>query len=206
MYADIDPIQIGTVKIGFLSPFGTEIKQSEVPVFFNPRTGYAFLDFFQDLTTYHQYWDGPSRQAFISALERYKTDYDARDLNLSRTKSRRVYGTLNGFIDWGNIKRMLNNRGYPKINLGYTFHKNSPYFTITQQDTKNIKIPDGANTGSSPYIVIYFTRSMAEDLAALFDQNYLMSQLPVYAQPVSASSGTEEAPLPPANGIQPDAY
>ncbi|MDR3337307.1 MAG: hypothetical protein LBT16_08900, partial [Treponema sp.] len=205
MYADIDPIQVGTVKIGLISSFGIEIKQSEVPVIFNPRTGYAYLDFFQDLTTYHQYWDGPGRQALINAIERYKTDYEARNLNLGRAKARRVYGTIEGFADWGNIKSMLNNRGYPKINLGYTFHKDSPYFTITQQETKNTKVPDGANAGSSGYVVIYFTRSMAEDLAALFNQDYLMSQLPAYARPSSAS-GTEDAPLPPVNGIQPDVY
>jgi hypothetical protein len=205
MYADMDPIQIGTVKIGLLTPFHTDMRQSEVPLFFNPRTGYAYLEYFQELTTYRQYWDGPGRQSLINALERYKTDYEARNLNLGRGKAIRVYGTLNGFIDWGNIKSFLNNRGYPKVLLGYTFYKDSPYFSITQRDTKNVNVLDGTNAGFAPSITIYFTRSMAEDLVALFDQDYLMSQLPAYARPSSAS-GTEGAPLPPVNTIQPDAY
>jgi hypothetical protein len=176
-YADLDPVPAGTFKVGVLRPFTVNIKQLEIPLTFNPRTGSVYFEFMYDLATYREFWNVENRRAFLSALDRYKADYDARNLNLKRNKSLRAYGTVKATIEWGLIKRMLNNRGYPNYDLGYTFRKDSPYFSVYQRATANIHA-SGDNVNNSIALTLYFTRAMADDLAALFSEDHLRSLLP----------------------------
>jgi hypothetical protein len=202
-YADLDPIPAGTFKAAVLKPFAFNIKQIEIPLTFDPRTGSVYFDFFYDLVTYREYWSVENRAAFIAALARYKADYEAKNLNLSRNKSRRAYGTVKGSIAWGVLRQMLNNRGYPNFDLGYAFRNDSPYFTIYQREAPNVHA-SGDNVNSSISLTLYFTRAMADDLAALLSEEYLRSLLPSSVQPSAYTEGGE-VPVD-KDEVIPDAY
>jgi hypothetical protein len=181
MVADIDPIPAGTIEAGYTKMFSSRILQMEVPLTYNPRTDSVYLEFRYQTVNYRQYWDLPSREVFIAAVSRYKEDYDARNLPSGR-RSRRAYGSVPAMTEWATIKFTTVSQSYPRIDLGYVFENNSPYFITTQQEAKNVL--DSTANNSSIRIILYFTRTMAEDLAALFDRDYLRSLLP------GSSSGT----------------
>jgi hypothetical protein len=194
--ADIDPIQVGTFSVGIVRPFTFTMKVLEIPVTFDPRSGYVHFQFSYDISTYRLYWDAPNRQAFIVALDQYKEDYQAHNLNLSRSRARRAYGTINGFADWGTLKSMLNLRGYPKVELGYAFRDNNPYFIINQRETKDIS-QNSSGERRSINLTLYFTRAMAEDLARLLDPDHLLNLIPPEYRPAPREDPLIEDKTPP---------
>lgn len=198
MTADTDPIEVGTVIAGTPGMFTSQIRQVEILLVYYPRTDTVAFQFPYQTVTYRQYWDTASRQALISAVSRYLDGFDTRNLPvMSRSKMRRAYGSLQFVIEWGSIKSMLSSQGSPRVELGYAFNKESPYFVITQRETKNI-LSTGNDHLTSLKLDIFFTRKMAEDLAAAIDQQRLLSVLPAPGAP---------APAIRTNGeITPDEY
>jgi hypothetical protein len=70
--------------------------------------------------------------------------------------------------------------GYPNYEMGYVFkedssRRESPYFTIFQRESKDILMENDTIEGKSANIFVYYTRAQAEDLANIFDQEYLLS-------------------------------
>ncbi|MDR0375141.1 MAG: hypothetical protein LBH85_05395, partial [Treponema sp.] len=139
MIADIDPIEIGAVTVQFDKFLSSSIETKEAKVFFDPRVNAVYLMFKYQTLNYLQYWDKPNRAAFIAAFERYKSDYDAKALLTKDSKSRGIYGNLQGMTVWSALVSSFSERStaYPKIYIGYSFKKNSseqiaPYFSTLQ--------------------------------------------------------------------------
>jgi hypothetical protein len=178
LIADMDPLEAGIVDGGVMAYFPTRIKQIPLTLSFDPRSNTVYMQFSYQTVTYRQYWDPPSRVRFISAVERYHADYEARNLpERKHRRSRRAYDVLDGLTEWGAFKFMINARSRPKVYLGYTFRENSPYFLITQMSAKNERSTTD-DEQNSLQIELYFTRAMAADLARLFDQDHLASLVP----------------------------
>jgi hypothetical protein len=99
-------------------------------------------------------------------------------------------------VEWGTFKFLVNSRSYPKAYLGYVFRDNNPYFMLTLLPAKNVRREDSAGQNNSLRIELYFTRTMAEDVANLFDQEYLLSLLPESVK-VQPAAGPRGAPVVP---------
>ncbi|MDR2403519.1 MAG: hypothetical protein LBD78_05770 [Spirochaetaceae bacterium] len=178
LVADMDPLDAGMADGGVMAYFPTRIKQIPLTLSFNPRDNVVCIQFSYQTVTYRQYWDSANRVRFISAVERYHASYEARNLpERKRLKSRKAYDVLKGKTEWGTFKFMVNARSYPQVYLGYIFWDDNPYFLVTQMPAKNeIAVTDEEH--NSLQIELYFTRAMAEALAKLFDQDYLVSLVP----------------------------
>jgi hypothetical protein len=176
MIADVDPIPAGTVDAGVKRFFTSRLKNTPLTATFIPRDNTVYLQFMYETVTYRQYWDAPARQRFITAVTQYKADFDAKNLNGRSSQSRKAYGSFKSKTEWGQFKFMVNSTGYPRVELGYIFNNNSPYFIITQRSAQNIKRENDTPNGSL-FIELFFTRAMADDLVNLFNQQYLVSLL-----------------------------
>jgi hypothetical protein len=184
--ANLDPIPAGSIEAEFPRMFSSAVEKKAITVVFCPRDNTAYLEFKHQTVTYRQYWTQANRAAFIAALERYKGDYEVRNLVDRPYRTRRLYGTLKGMAQWGyplNLSILvlqLNSMGYPSYEIGYVFkedssRKESPYFTVFQRECKDTLMSNDVMEGKSSNIFVYYTRAQAEDLANIFRQDYLLS-------------------------------
>jgi hypothetical protein len=179
MTADVDPIEAGAIIAGVKPPFSSRLRQVEVQVTYHPRTDTVVFQFPYQTVTYRQYWNTHNRETLLAAISRYQTDFAAKNLPaLRRGKMRRTYGALESITEWGTFKFMVASRSYPKVELGYTFNQNSPYFIITQLEAKNELATSDNTRTNSLRLTLYFTRAMAEDLAAALDRSRHLALLP----------------------------
>jgi hypothetical protein len=174
--ADMDSVSIGSAAMQFDKFFSSSIEKKEVEVWFDPRIDSVYLQFRHQTIVYKQYWDKSNRLQFITALEKYKKDYEAKNLNLKGARAGRVYGVLDGRLQWGQFSSsiFMNAESLPRVELGYMFKQNNPYFTVHQLAAENI-FNTSDEKKESMGITIYFTRAQADELAKLFDQQYLLS-------------------------------
>jgi hypothetical protein len=173
MLADMDPIPLGSVGIGFEQLFSTALDTKEVPVQFNPRDDTVSLEFRYQTVIYRQYWDRAGREQFIAAVQRYHADFEERKLSTKASKSRTAYGSTSGKAEWGQFAFSVNARSYPRMDLGYRFRGNNPYFTVVQREAQDRIMPSGDTSRMSLQITTYFTRAMADKAATFFDPEYL---------------------------------
>jgi hypothetical protein len=179
--ADLDPLPAGTIEAGIIKPFSTKVDKISIPVSFDPRTNRVCLEFSYEFVPYRQYWNAANRLALITAAKQYQTDYLNKELPAgNRSAAAKRYGSIKAEAVWALFKFTTPARSYPRIDLGYRFQNNSPYFTITQNSAPNMEVSDQNKRANSLFIVLYFTRSLLGELAAVFDQDYLISLLPEY--------------------------
>jgi hypothetical protein len=196
--ADMDPVSAGLIDAEFSRPLSSAVSKREVDVYFCPRDNTVYLEFRHQGMTFRQYWNSSNRSAFREALEKYKVDYQDRSLIDRANRTRRIYGTLQGMIQWGfspQIKGFglaLGSQGYPHYDLGYAFKRDSstggetPYFTVFQEQSTNVLAV--SDPGQSLYLFIHFTRAQADNLVLLFDQDYLLS---LVRSPVPSAAGSD---------------
>ncbi|MDR2742771.1 MAG: hypothetical protein LBB98_11555 [Treponema sp.] len=188
MTADIDPIEAGTITAGLPAFLTNRLRQVEILVTYHPRTDTVVFQFPYQLVTYRQHWNTVNRETLLAAISRYQSDFAAKSLSImSRSKMRRAYGVLDSVTEWGTFKIMINSRARPKVELGYAFEQNSPYFVITQREAKNENASGDSGANTSLRVSLYFTRALAEDLAAALDRSRLLSLLPGGRAPESGS-------------------
>jgi hypothetical protein len=184
--ANLDPIPAGSVEAEFPRILSSAIEKKKVNVVFVPRDNTVYLEFKYQSVTYRQYWNPENRARFREALEKYKADYEARNLVDKPYRTRRLYGVLKGMTQWGyplNLSILvlrLNSMGYPNYEIGYVFkedrsRRESPYFTVFQRETDDILMNNDNIESKSANIFVYYTRAQAEDLVNIFDQDYLLS-------------------------------
>jgi hypothetical protein len=175
--------------------FSSRLRQTEILLTYHPRTDSVVFQFPYQTVTYRQYWNTINRETLLAAISRYQSDFAAKNLPvMSRSRMRRAYGTLEAVTEWGTFRFMVNAQAHPKVELGYTFEQNSPYFVITQREAKNEFVTNDDMQNSSLRVTLFFTRAMLEDLAAALDQSRLLSLLPATLLP--SSGGPID--LPPA--------
>jgi hypothetical protein len=179
MVADLDPLSVGSAEAEFNRLFSSRLDKQEMEVIFYPRYNEVALNFRYQLTNYRQFWSQEGRELFIKALESYKADYAARNLDRKASKTRRVYGKFKGKLEWLYTKFSNVNVSYPTVELGYSFQgergRESPFFTVSQSSAEDASPSqsDESRLGSVP-VYLYFTREQAEVLAALFAQDALL--------------------------------
>jgi uncharacterized protein YcfL len=199
--ANMDPIPAGSIEAEFPRLLSSAVEKKEIDAVFCPRDNTVYLEFKYQAVTYRQYWNQANRAAFREALEKYKGDYEAKNLADKPSRTRRLYGTLKGTAQWGyplNLSILvlrLNSMGYPNYEMGYVFKEDrsrraSPYFTVFQRECKDILMSNDAMEGKSSNIFIYYTRSQAEDLANIFRQDYLLSLI----RPAQAGEAGDSEP------------
>jgi hypothetical protein len=181
----MNPISVGAVSGQFQKMLSSSLEKKDINVYFMPRTDEVYLEFKYQTLTFRQYWEKTDRLKFVTALEGYKKDYAARALKLKGARARRVYGNFEGKTEWGQVNTsfLMNSRAFPNMELGYQFKKESPYFTMNMQAALDVlNLGDGLERNSLD-VMIYLTRAQGDELAALFDQQYLLSFLGPRASP-----------------------
>ena len=153
------------------------LKKGDITVYYYPIEDAVCLNF-RAMQFVHcdQFWDRAGRDAFVSAFERYKEEYDRRTLIVKKNrKTRDAYGTVQGYFAWKKTAVAVQAYGSPKIKLGYQFKGKGAFFTTAQMESYYEDQYSKTRSGTSPVTVMYFTRSQAESLAELFKQEYLNS-------------------------------
>jgi hypothetical protein len=169
-------VQAGTAEANFdrFMALG-ELKKNNIEVIYFPADDVVALQFRIDFITVYQFWSRSNRSGFITALQRYKEDYEQRNLVNNFRKTRRIYGRHLGYCVWQSTTffKPGDRYSYPFIDIGYCFKDKMPYFSVTQREANNENQQTKSSQRTSAPFMIYFTRAQADVLAGLFDQTYL---------------------------------
>ena len=162
----------GSIEIQFDKALGG-LKKETATVSYYPEEDAVCLDFRTEAVYFSQFWSREGRNAFIEALEQYNQDFEERALVKSR-KTKKAYGKAQGYVVWKTMKILFAPAyGVSNYELGYAFNEGSPFFTVMQRSAEYKD--DKSNIRKSVKVLSYFTRAQAEDLAGLFNQEYLNS-------------------------------
>ena len=150
------------------------LRKISVTMSYFPREDAVCLQYRVDLMTYYQFWSRSGRTAFLKALEEYKEDYAERNLDRKGgSRARRKYGNVEGYLIWQMARYTVQAKAGVNIEIGYSFKDNSPYFTLNQREARYVDPISEKEPRETQQMAMYFTRAQADELAALFDQQYL---------------------------------
>jgi hypothetical protein len=177
MVANVDPIPTGTVQVQIDKVFMTGLQKRDIETVFEPRENAVYLQFTYQSVFYRQYWSQDARAAFVEAVKRYKQDFN--DRALSKRGKQRAYGKVRGKAVFSSLQVSISERytSEPQIDLGYVFKRDNPYFQMLMLKAKADVSTNDKATLSSLRIPFYLTIAQAEELAAIFDQGWLMGLL-----------------------------
>jgi hypothetical protein len=191
--ADMDPIPIGGISMQFNKLFSSSLEKKDADVVYEPRRDAVYVQFRYQMITFRQYWSRPNREKFLAALEQYTTAYGEKNLPLRGSRAKRAFAVTTGGVEWGQTAFagvLMNSGGSPVMELGYQFKQDNPYFTVVMRSALEEKGVDESKKESLE-ITTYYTRAQGSELAALFDQEYLMSFVNPRAAPGGLSPDTD---------------
>ena len=170
------------------------IRSSDITVSYFPVDDAVCLEYRIDQTTFQMFWNKDAREAYKIALNKYNEDFEKRNLRSNRSgTTKKAYGSVEGYITWKGFSYGAVSDGSMTMELGYYFRNNSPFFTVTQGEASSINYMNSDLeeniSGERP---VFFTRSQAEEIAALFDDELLNSHVQ------ELQPGPEKRPAPPA--------
>jgi len=178
-FVDLDSprFQAGSVEAYFNKSFSISggLNKYDITVYYYPAQDAVCLEFKVLFVHCNQFWDKAGRDAFVSAFERYRQEYEQRTLAKGGRKTRGIYGEVPGFFVWKKTNAGVQAHGSPKIKLGYQFNKQAVFFTTTQMESYYEDPIARSRNQTSPVTEVFFTRSQAESLIELFKQEYLQS-------------------------------
>jgi len=164
-------ITIGEIEIQFETLMGLgRLKKQNVTVTYFPKEDAICLKYKYEFYTYNQFWSKKGRLNFISALQKYNEDYEARNLQRNSNTSQQKYGTVRGYLVWQQFSFTVQAFANMNVDLGYVFRDRAPYFSVYQRDTEYIDEMARDNNRISPNVTMYFTRAQAAELAEIFGQ------------------------------------
>jgi len=190
---DSPRIEIGEIEMQFDRLFSIGgLRKAIVPVSYCPQEDAVCLRYKSELTTYYQFWSMDGRSAFISSLAQYNEDYNERilDRKIKKTKSKQKYGTVKGYLIWQLHRLAIKAMANMDVELGYAFYDRSPYFTINQREAVFTSSSRSENRDTQN-ITMFLTRAQADELAALFDQEFL-DGLDTPGRPLTPGIGRDE--------------
>jgi hypothetical protein len=166
------------------------LKKNNVSIYYYPIEDAVCLQFKVQFAECNQFWDKAGREAFIGALERYKEDYEQRNLaKASKRAARKIYGSIQGFFAWKRTKVGVQAHGSPKVEFGYNINNKAAFFTTTQLESYYVDPIARSRNQTSPVIMMYFTRAQAEALTLLFDEELLRAlRQPGFSSPGGSSA------------------
>ena len=184
MVADMDPIPVGTIYAVFDRAIGRGLNTVRGEAFFYPRLNAVALEFRHEFVTFRQFWDETARRHFATALDSYNADFDAQNLITQHRRTRNVYGSVVGRLEWQTARFTTLHVAYPVIEIGYRFRDNSPFFTTLMRSAMSEPTHEASSSrAESRQLNMYFTRAQAADLVRVFDQAYLMGMLEMHGTP-----------------------
>jgi len=181
---DSPKIQIGEFQAQFDKTIKlTGIRSVDISVSYYPLEDAVCLQYRIDFMTYYLFLDKEGRAAYLKALEQYKEDYDQRNLDTKGSrKTQRKYGKINSYLIWQAAVFTVRARANTDVELGYDMlkidNKKAAFFCIYRRDAVYIDENSKQDRRLSPNTPMYLTRAQADELAALFDQNLLISLTP----------------------------
>jgi len=203
-------ISMGEIEVQMNKTFPLPgIKKSNITMSYFPNEDAVCLRYRDNFMTYHQFWSRSGRAAFVKALEEYKVDYAARNLDIrGGIRAKRKYGNADGYLIWQMSSFTTRASGEVKIEFGYTFKENSPYFTVNQCEALYVDPLAERDRYDTPQIPMYFTRAQADELVILFDQEYLQGLIAggAFSGDNSYDDYNDEKALPSENETQTDEY
>jgi hypothetical protein len=177
-------ISVGTAEIYLDRLIGMGgIKAHEINAYYYPEEDAVCLFYKIDFINYYMFWNREGREAFIRGFTQYKEDLGAKKLSAKGSvRTKRAYGMTDSFIVWMPSKFSIKANGNSFFEIGY-FIKNVDkqkiaFFTINQREVYYEDPVTHENNRRSPDILIYLTRGQAEELVAIFDQDFLSSLSP----------------------------
>jgi hypothetical protein len=187
-------IPIGEIELQLDSIMGFgKIKKQNVAVSYFPREDAVCLKYKYEFFNYRQFWNRRGRLGFISALQSYNIDYDARNLQSNKYKTLKKYGIVRSYLIWQQLSITVQARANANIELGYTFKEKAPYFTVYQREALYVDENSKDNSRTSPNITMCFTRAQAAELAELFEQ-YLTTDMQGINEEIDIYSDNTEVP------------
>jgi hypothetical protein len=172
-----------------------QLKKQTATVLYFPKEDVICLKYKYEFYTYHQFWNRRGRLQFISALQKYNEDYDARDLQRNFNKSQQKYGTVRSYLVWQLATFTVQAYANMNIDLGYTFKDRSPYFSVYQREAEYLDDRARDSNRTSPALTMYFTRAQAAELSEIFEQ-YI---IPDSHLPDDEGEPDKPSAIPPAN-------
>ncbi len=135
-----------------------------------------------DSSQYASFFASADRNAIISAIKNYMSDFDEKKLNKKLSKSERVYGEIKSYQEFGMIDSQMKNFVKPKTYLGYKFFGKSPYFCIFFKAAPNLAEKTNDIADASINQKYYFTRAQAQRLAEFLSDENVASLMNVTPQ------------------------
>jgi hypothetical protein len=166
-------IPLGNIDVGLTKALSSAVTKQSAAAVYDSANDIVTLEFLSAGAVHNrQYWTAKARDAFIKALAQYEIAYEARDLPTGFLSSgkREVYGKIEITIHWWSRSFSNHARGLSRLDFGYRFKDRNPYFTVTQSEAKDTYVNPKNN---STQVTVYFTRAMAQELAALFNEENL---------------------------------
>jgi len=179
MVANVDPFPVGSAEAQFDRFLSSKVNKIEIEAIFYPRLNAVALEFKYEFFTHRQFWNEAARKQFAASLELYKKDFDEKKLIDKYTKTKAVYGSVKGRLEWELFTNYtITHVANPMIDLGYRFKEKTPFFSTYMRPAPEVLAEgDKSSPGNSDQIYMYFTRAQADQLVLLFDQAYLMGLL-----------------------------
>ena len=149
---------------------------------------------------YYLFMNENSRKKIKENVEQYIKDFGEHSLS-KKGKTYKKYGEESIRLEWGTIPSMVDAYGNGKLQSGYRFYNDSPYFTLTVWPVKNLEKTKAAGSAKSVKIQYFFTKQQAEIFANLLSNENLAEKLSPYLENPEESENLE-----PENQIKSDKY
>ena len=160
------------------------LRTVKMNVEYYPQEDAVCLQYRVDLMTYYVFLDREGREAYLKALKLYKDDYEKKALKTRGSRStRRQYGNSEIYLIWQAFAFTTRARANTFVDFGYDIktvsNNRAAFFTLFRRETfyyePNASEQERRIAANEP---MYFTRSQADELAALLDQDYLKELTP----------------------------
>jgi hypothetical protein len=182
---DSPKIQAGMVEAQFQQIVDVAgVRTIKIYVDYYPLEDAVCLRYRLDLMTFYLYLDREGREAYVKALKQYKEDYEKKTLKTKGSRStRRQYGNVEVYLIWQSFAFSIRSRANTFIDFGYDIRRVSDsrasFFVVFRREVSyydpQASEREGRIAQNEP---MYLTRAQADDLAVLFDQDYLKSLTP----------------------------
>jgi hypothetical protein len=160
------------------------LRYVEVTVSYYPVEDVVCLQYRIDLMTYYLFWSDIGRETYLKALEKYKEDFEQRNLKTRGSRNtRRNYGKADCYLIWQAGAFLKRSKASNVTEIGYDIknidkNNKASFFTLWQRESIYINEMENTERRNSLNIPIYLTRAKADELAEFFKQDLLKSLVP----------------------------
>jgi len=161
----------------------TGIRTIDVNVDYYPLEDAVCLEYRIDLMTFYLFLDREGRAAYLKALEQYKEDYTNKTLKTKGSRNtRRQYGNTGVYLIWQSFSFTVRSKANTFVDFGYDIkvisNNRASFFTLYRREAVFIEEHSQQDRKTASNEPMYLTRTQADELAALFDQDFLKNLTP----------------------------